>query len=205
MRTKRSYAEQVLRLLQPRLKPETKINIREVESALSIVRDQVSTIYLNQAVWANELGIFGDFISNYTIEVKSDSERGLTYATLPVRPLDIAKNYGIYQVFSAKDMGELFIPLSNSFNFFYNNDFSSQMEGLSGYIYEGENIYFQPAQEEGQTLQLNIVATSDDLDSFDNFPVAPSSVNDIIRGTVELITIEKGLGEDIINDEIDQA
>ncbi len=202
-RTKRSYAEQVLRILEPRLKPETKLNIREVESALSIVRDQVATMYLNQSVWANELSVFGEFVSGYEGVVKSDSERGLTYVELPVRPLDIAKNYGIYQVFSRKDMTNLFIPVSNSFNFMYGNSFASDLEGHTGFFHEGQRIYFVKTQEEGQSIQLNLVATSDDIDSFDNFPVAPSTASDIIRGTLELLSIEKNIPEDIVNDEID--
>lgn len=203
-RTKRSYAEQVLRLLSPRLKPETKINIREVESALSIVRDQVATMYLNQSVWGNELGLFGDFIESYEGIVKSDSERGLSYVELPVRPLSIEKGYGIYQVFPRTDMGELYTPLPNSFSFLYGNSFASDLEGMNGYFHEGTRIYLIPDQEEGQSVQLNLVSVSDDIGSFDRFPIAGHLVNDVIKGTIELLSIEKNLPEDIVNDQIDQ-
>jgi hypothetical protein len=191
-------------MLEPRLKPETKINIREVESALSIVRDQVATIYLNQAIWGNELGLFGEFITSYQLEVKRDSERGVTYVELPVRVLDVAKKYGVYQVFSRKDMANLFIPVSNSFNFMYGGSEASSLEGMNGYLFEGNKLIFTVDQEEGQSVQGNLVVVSDDLDSFDEFPVAASIVPDIIKGTLELMSIEKQIPEDIINDEIDQ-
>jgi hypothetical protein len=75
---------------------------------------------------------------------------------------------------------------------------------MNGYLFEGNKLIFTVDQEEGQSVQGNLVVVSDDLDSFDEFPVAASIVPDIIKGTLELMSIEKQIPEDIINDEIDQ-
>jgi len=98
----------------------------------------------------------------------------------------------------------LFIPVSNSFNFMYGGSEASSLEGMNGYLFEGNKLIFTVDQEEGQSVQGNLVVVSDDLDSFDEFPVAASIVPDIIKGTLELMSIEKQIPEDIINDEIDQ-
>ena len=102
--TKKMLAEQVLRIIQGgSIRDDAEIDIREIMLSVEQERDRLIKQELFQSMQMGEYNINGSFISSYKVPVKEEEDTGLFYSEVPVTPISLPNDMGLFQVSFMKD------------------------------------------------------------------------------------------------------
>jgi hypothetical protein len=202
MITKRFIAEQVLKILQPRLSSDQKVDIREAEAIVAQCRDGIAVSLLTGAAYQDEMDLFGGFISDPEELTIQQNSNGEYYAQLTFKPLDLPKNMGIYAVSSKEDLATQYIPIQVNFNALFLDNEARDLENNVGYSLRADKLVFTGDIDEGSVL-VTPVKSGHDIGSRDYFPIPPSYEKQLITEAVEILSFEKQIPEDIINNGMD--
>lgn len=203
MATKRLLAEQVLKILTPRVTKDVKIDIRECELAVSQCRDNIAVSVLTPAAYQDEMDLFGGFVSQPEAITVQKTNDGVYYATLPARPLDLPKNMGVYAVYGREDMSTQLFPVGINFTAMFKDNEARGLEGNTGYSLHTDRLIFHGDINDGDGLYVVLVKSGFDIPSRGFFPIPPSYEREVVRGALEMLSVEKQIPEDLINDGID--
>lgn len=201
MTTKRRLAEQVQKILYPRLGKDVKFSLREAMLAVSQVRDNIAYSLLTSAAFDGDYDLFGGFVSEYEFVAEKNSKG--VFVQLPVAPLDLPKGMGVYRISLTESPDKVFIPLPINFLSMYAEDEMLSLEGNRGYIFQGNRLLF-PKGDEGMCLSALMIVSGDSIDPDAYFPMPPSYERQVIMGAVEMYTLQKQVGEDLLNDNISE-
>lgn len=203
MSTKRLLAEQVQKILTPRVTTDAKIDIRQCELAVAQVRDNIAYTFLTAAAYQDELDLFGGFVSSpdeYTIQKGDD---GNYFVQLTSTPLDLPKNMGVYAVYGKEDMSTQYLPVGINFTAMFKESEARDNEGNPAFALHADKLIFHGDVTEGTGLYVVMVKSGFDIPSRGFFPIPPSYEREVVRGALEMLAPEKQIPEDLINDGID--
>ena len=214
--TKKQLAEQALRIIQGgSVRDDAEIDIREIMMNIEQERDKLIKVELFQSISMGEYNINGSFISTYVSSILDDTDKDLKYSDIPVTPISLPNDLGMFQVSFEKDQFNTFIRIPNGATGLYNNLNSSRLLGRIGYFVEnstystceissGTRVYYTNLPKDcTKSVLLKVVATSGDIDEDDPFPVAPEMESQIIRSVVELYSVMRQALADESNDNVE--
>ena len=206
--TKKILAEQAFRIIQGgSVRDDADIDIRELMLAVEQERDRLIKVELFQYLQMGDYNINGSFISTYIVPIYSD---------VPVTPISLPHDMGLYQVSHIQDQYNTFVRMHNGALGLYNGLPSANLLGRKGYWVEsalnfacddnasGTRIYYNNNVEHcDKGILLKVVATSGDIKEDEPFPIAPEMESTIVRSVVELYSVMKNALADEQNDNID--
>ena len=191
MATKKSIAEQALRIIQGgNISDDVDIDIREIILFVEQERDALIKQMILGYAGMGEHEITGDFLSSFTLD-STNNQIVLTYS-----PISLPNNTGIFSVVSGSEF-YLKRPSSNM----YSNALSKSSRKF--YDIVGNTLTFFPTVADSTEFTVSLVATSKDLGENDNFPIPADMESQIIKSTVQLYGLMRQANEDNINDRQD--
>lgn len=215
--TKKILAEQAFRIIQGgSVRDDADMDIRELMLAVEQERDKLIKMELFQYLQMGDYNINGSFISTYIVPIYTDTVKDLQYSDVPVTPISLPHDMGLYQVSHIQDQHNTFVRMHNGALGLYNGLPSANLLGRKGYWVEaalnfacddnssGTRIYYNDNVEHcDKGILLKVVATSGDIKEDEPFPIAPEMESTIVRSVVELYTVMKNALADEQNDNID--
>jgi hypothetical protein len=161
-----------------------------------------------------EYNINGSFISTYSVSINNDEDKDLKYSSVPVTPISLPNDMGLFQVSYKQDQFNTFVRMSNGSFGLYNGLSSGGLLGRVGYFVEssseykcdsksGVRVYYNNMEDCTKDVLIKVVATSEHIDEDEPFPIAPEMESIIIRSVVELYAIMRNATNDEQNDNID--
>jgi len=90
-----------------------------------------------------DLTIDDGFIDTFDQPVLFDNARELYYSELPIAPIELPRNLGIYMIAPLKDQFNQYIPMRNGFSALMNGLESNTLLGFKGYYQEGQRVYYR--------------------------------------------------------------
>ena len=213
--TKKMLAEQALRIIQGgSIRDDSQIDIREIMMNIEQERDKLIKQDLFQSMQMGEYNINGTFISTYVVPILTDTQKDMNYSDVPVAPISLPNDMGMFQVSFVQDQFNVFVRMSNGALGLYNGLPSNKLLGRVGYFIEsslnydcetasGTRIYYNNNMDCAKEVLLKVVATSEDIGENEPFPIAPEMESLIIRSVVELYAIMRNAVSDEQNDNIE--
>tara|TARA_R100001594_G_scaffold8109_5_gene21305 strand:- start:20065 stop:20718 length:654 start_codon:yes stop_codon:yes gene_type:complete len=214
--TKKKLAEQALRIIQGgSVRDDSEIDIREIMMNIEQERDRLIKAELFQSISMGEYNINGAFISTYVSSISDDIEKDMKYSNIPVTPMSLPNDLGMFQVSFEKDQFNTFVRIPNGATGLYNNLNSSRLLGRIGYFVEsslnstcesssGTRVYYTNMPKDcTKSVLLKVVATSENIGEDDPFPIAPEMESQIIRSVVELYSVMRQALADESNDNVE--
>lgn len=150
-----------------------------------------------------DIGIDDGFIDTFVEPVLYDSTRKVYYTDLPIAPIELPRNIGIYMVRPTQDEFDQYIPLSNGFSALMNGLQANTLLGQKGYYQEGQRIIYRNinASNAPADILLKIVGVNN-LNLKDNSVIkVPKSMElDLIDMCYKHLLDQKVQNIDKIND-----
>jgi hypothetical protein len=144
MITKGKLTDQILRLYSGGNPSDDKEISREDVNILvgQVINRLLKTDHVSGNMGTGELFPPHTLISTYIVKVEEDKITGLPIAYLPVHPINLPRNMGVWSVETLKS-DVAFIPLQSGQGFLYSRqDQLRFLEGQVGYWVEGSIIHF---------------------------------------------------------------
>jgi len=202
--SKQKYGEELIKLLNGgNYTPDSKITLRQAMLYVSQARDKLVRNYLWNSRDDMDDFIYGGFITSYTVVTAKDVSRNSYYATLPVRPIWLPNNEGIFQVGFPQDEVNSFIPMPTGAMQIYGSLDSSFLEGNIGYYPEKDRIYLYGLEESDCELLVKIIPAGEDLGDLDYFPIAPDLEMEMMQEAMSIAGFQRQQKQDTINDNAD--
>ena len=213
--TKKQLAEQTLRIIQGgSVRDDAEIDIREIMMNIEQERDKLIKVDLFQSISMGEYNVNGSFISTYIADIKNDEEKDLKYSDVPVTPISLPNDIGMFQISYVQDQFNTFVRIPNGAMGLYNGLNSGKLLGRVGYFVEsslnysndiasGTRVYYNNIPDCDKDVLLKVVATSGDIGEDEPFPIAPEMESTIIRSVVELYSVMRQALSDESNDNIE--
>lgn len=140
---------------------------------------------INQLIKA-EISNIGENLDTIlaTYEVSKSGSTPLFYVTLPVMPVSLPKNTGIWRVYQSGCPWEPYVPLKHGDFDVAQGTPAQYLETLIGYYQDGKRIYFTKEPSETVTLKL-VVHDPSTLTDTDVLPIPPEMesmvIDEVIR------------------------
>jgi hypothetical protein len=214
--TKKMLAEQALRIIQGgSIRDDVEIDIREIMMNIEQERNRLIKQELFQSMQMGEYNINGNFISTYVVSVNEDNNKRMKYSNIPVTPISLPNDMGLFQVSFEKDQLNTFVRMANGSLGLYNNLASSKLLNRIGFVESGltsscatgasgVRIYYnQNMSDCSNTVLVKVVATSESIQENEPFPIAPEMQSLIIRSVVELYSVMRNAVADEQNDNVE--
>jgi len=202
-RTKRYYGNQLQELLYPSATTDAKFDIQTAMAAVG----QATSSYVKINILQNKAftrTVSGNWVAEYEGEVKWDEDRLRYFSDLPVSVISLPKDQGVYLVHYAGKPEEAFIPTSIGFLSSRRNNMSQRLEGKTGYVLVEDRLVYLQEMNTDCKLLMYLIPNHSDLDEDDYFPIDDSAITDIMKMAVELYQLQKGIPQDLQNDNISQ-
>jgi|DEB0MinimDraft_3_1074331.scaffolds.fasta_scaffold16870_2 hypothetical protein len=201
MESKYSLAEQVRKVIQPRLSTDTKVTQQEAMLTVGNVADKLIQVKLYQEYYADGGMDLSPFIQTYkNVTAEYDEEDCEWFAWLPAKPIGLPKASGLVELYVK---GYADYPLIRTFTsnraLYRNLDGGSLPRGT--YWQENDKIIFGQEMSGKQNLILKMVSQMSDLDDNQELNIDPSMAAEIIQLSVQSLLQVNGQ-EDINNDNI---
>jgi hypothetical protein len=202
-RTKRYYGNQLQELLYPSATTDAKFDIQTAMAAVG----QATASYVKINILQNKAftrTVSGNWVAEYEGEVKWDEDKQRYFSDLPVSVISLPKDQGVYLVHYAGKPEEAFIPTSIGFLSSRRNNMSQRLEGKTGYVLVEDRLVYLQEMNTDCKLLMYLIPNHSDLDEDDYFPIDDSAITDIMKMAVELYQLQKGIPQDLQNDNISQ-
>ena len=121
----------------------------------------------------------GEVIPNNTVIAKYDNIPVVKYgnvskATLPVKPLMLPRNMGVWSIYMAEDTSKEFIPLQmGQSNLIKSQLMINDLLGQIGYEVRGLDIYFTKDISTRQGTSVNVELAIMDISNYGDYDVLP--------------------------------
>lgn len=203
-KTKRLYAQQLISNLYPTPTDDKKLEEQEAMLVVSQARDSIIKRYLYQA-YQEERILFGNWLSTVNdLEIEYDEDRCLYYSHLRVKPISFISNGAIHSVWVGKNLDDTIKPVEANFLVRTKNRY----DGLGknkGYFLEGDRIYYvKDMSGVKKNISMRLVADSSSLNPDELFPIDGSVETEMMQLAMQFASTQKGVPQDIINDNISQ-
>jgi hypothetical protein len=210
MTTKAKLAEQILRLYKGgEISSDNSLSLAEVKLLVGQTLNRLLKIERLQT--QTQLGQeFPEHtsVATYTnLTVTQDFTTGEYYTTLPVYPISLPNNMGIWHISLLDDVDTPFIPIPSSSMGLLKNLPTGAMQGMTGYEVNGNRITFKTdylfSSNEKLLMRL-LVVDVDSLTDYNPLPIPPDMEDVVIKEVLTLLGAMQ-VQEDIVPDSNDQA
>lgn len=203
--TKRALAEQIHRILYPKTTKDAKTDLREIIAIVGELADSLRTAAVYDMMKMDEYDMIGDFLSIYTdVDIAYDDALGQHYSVLPAIPLGLPKNMGIWNVCYNNDEANSFIPAPANFTPLYSGLQNFNTSNKVIYKPLRNKIYYNNLQQPDSKVQMTLIASAESIDEREQINCPSSYFPQIIQGAVEIYKIQKGIVEDLFNNEVSE-
>lgn len=195
--TKKILAEQIQRLYSRFIDKENPSDIIDTREIILFIEQSLNKVLKLQVAESFKAGMIDVPKCNlieYTAAVTADSGNNRAYITLPVIPLTLPMNMGIWSIAAATGAMNPYIPIPAQDVLVFQGANLSYLEGKIGYYVQGRRVYFT----KNITLTANGTVTSVivnlltmDLSQFgdnDLLPISPEVESTIIADVLETIS-----------------
>jgi len=195
--TKKILAEQIQRLYARFIDKENPSDIIDTREIILFIEQSLNKVLKLQVAESFKAGMIDVPKCNlieYTAAVTADSGNNRAYITLPVIPLTLPMNMGIWSIAAATGAMNPYIPIPAQDVLVFQGANLSYLEGRIGYYVQGRRVYFT----KNITLTANGTVTSVivnlltmDLSQFgdnDLLPISPEVESTIIADVLETIS-----------------
>jgi hypothetical protein len=195
--TKKILAEQIQRLYSRFIDKENPSDIIDTREIILLVGQSLNKVLKLQVAESFKAGMIDVPKCNlieYTTAVTADSGNNRAYITLPVIPLTLPMDIGIWSIAAATGAMNPYIPIPAQDVLVFQGANLSYLEGKIGYYVQGKRVYFT----KNITLTANGTVTSVvvnlltmDLSQFgdnDLLPISPEVESTIIADVLETIS-----------------
>jgi hypothetical protein len=195
--TKKILAEQIQRLYSRFIDKENPSDIIDTREIILLVGQSLNKVLKLQVAESFKAGMIDVPKCNlieYTTAVTADSGNNRAYITLPVIPLTLPMDMGIWSIAAATGAMNPYIPIPAQDVLVFQGANLSYLEGKIGYYVQGKRVYFT----KNITLTANGTVTSVvvnlltmDLSQFgdnDLLPISPEVESTIIADVLETIS-----------------
>ena len=204
--TKSILAHQILGIIEGGdVSNDASVTIQEVILAVNQVRD----FLVQEDIWARKnVGdnqIPGEYLEDYCVDIQCDDKTNSFYAELPVKPLNLQRNQGVFKVTYTKNQEVAFVPSSSSSSSLYTGLPSFKPQGRQTYYVQGDRLYF-PSIKKGDDLQeiyVVLVASTADIGDEDPLPIPADKEIIVVQRVVEMYRQQKLTPQDNVNDNVD--
>jgi len=207
MTTLRQLSEQILRRYKGTINSETKLSLREIDIMVNQIAQQIFVEKYRARAMDPDLGDAFDIPASMIMTFINQSLTGDDYSTwveLPVTPIDLPMQMGVWRVYDPEDPSMVFIPIHNVAEAVFQSTPVEAMEGLPGYSVRGTKLYFNDNVDIDEVPQVTMELIVKDFSSIDaetdNYPIPPEMENEIIQLALnQLQNREKNIDETIDN------
>lgn len=197
MTTKARISEQIQRLYARFLEkdnPSDVIDIREVKLLVEQAINSTLKLQVAENIKAGIYDIPRCSLIQYTCSVTSDSGNTRSYISLPVIPLNLPFDMGIWSVATTSGAATPYIPIPAQDYLVFQGTNLSFLEGKTGYYVQGTKVYFTKdittsANGSITSVVVNILAS--DFSQFgdnDMLPISPEIESIIIASVLDQIS-----------------
>lgn len=204
MSTKRKFAEQLRNILYPNPTPDAKLDLQVAMTAVSQSRDE----YVRNMIFQNKMEtniVYGNWVSSYNdVQIKYDKSRKEYYSFLPVNVISLDSDRGVQRVFRDGHPEDEYLPLPRGFKSMFSGSIAKSLEGESGFYLAGNKIIYVQNEDVDCKMCIDVVAQSEDIGMYDEFPVDSSATLQILARALDIYKLQKGIPEDAINNGISE-
>lgn len=195
MRTKRGYAEQLIKMMYPNATNEAKITLAEAALVLGQARDYFIKAGLFENMQLDGAYINADWLSVYeNVQVAYDEERCRGYLYLPTRVLSLPNNLGVYEV---KPCGadRAYVPITPTYGTMFGTSAVKELEGIGSYYLLQDRLIF-PTQTPPKKVDLLLVSLSEDIGDDEYFPIPSTKEPLIYELAIKQLSLHRQAPED---------
>ena len=210
MTTKAKLAEQILRLYKGgEISSDNSLSLAEVKLLVGQTLNRLLKIerLQTQTQLGQEFPEHTSVATYTTLTVSQDYATGEYYTTLPVYPISLPNNMGIWHISLLDDVDTPFIPIPSSSMGLLKNLPTGAMQGMTGYEVNGNRITFKTdylfSSNEKLLMRL-LVVDVDSLTDYNPLPIPPDMEDVVIKEVLTLLGAMQ-VQEDIVPDSNDQA
>jgi len=202
--TKRALAEQIHRILYPKSTKDVKTDLREIIAVVGELADSLRLAAVYDMMKMEEYDMLGDFLTYYDeVDIAFDEQRNQFYSTLPAQPLGLPKNMGIWNVSYQNDEANAFLPATSNYVPLYSGLQSFTSKRV---VYRPlrDKIYYSNIVNTDAKVALTLIASAESIDERDVINCPTTFFPQIIQGAVEIYKLQKGITEDVLNNEVSE-
>ena len=195
--TRYILSEQIQRLYARFLdkdNPSDVIDIREVSLLVSQAINKILKLEVAESFKAGLVDIPKCSLIEYTATVVSDSGNSRSYIALPVIPLTLPLNMGIWSIAATNAAMTPYIPIPAQDVLVFQGANLSYLEGQIGYYVQGKKVFFTKditlsANGSISSVILNILASDfSQLTDTDMLPISPEVESAVITEVLNIIS-----------------
>ena len=186
-------SEEILKVLSGGdIQASTNVSLSEIKISIGQVLNQIlKTEYFSVNTKSGEVIPNGYCLATYTDIPVTQYGNGKSKATLPIKPMRLPRNMGVYSVYPSGNPDKEFIPLQlGQTSLLQSQPLLNTLLGQVGYEVKGDTIYFTKNLLQGQTsytidMQLAIMDVSQYGD-YDPLPILPEHEWQIKQEVIKL-------------------
>lgn len=202
--TKRALAEQIFLLLYPKATKDAKTDLREIITAVGELADSLRQAAVYDMMKMEEYDMIGDFITYYDdIAIEFDASRNQYFSYLPAQPLGLPNNMGVWNVCYQADEANSFVPATHNYIPLYSG---LQAYTSSRVVYKPiqNKIYYTNISNTDAKIAVSLIASAESIGEREVINCPTNYFPQIIQGVLEIYKIQKGIVEDLFNNEISE-
>lgn len=200
-------AEQCKRLLQggnPAVAAKTHINELKVSCA-QVANQLLKVEYFNTNIPMGEMIPNGAMLGLYE-HIQVTAWNGVSVCTLPIKPMKLPRNLGVYSVFKQDDPTCEYIPLQmGQKNLIASQRLINDLMGQTGYEVFGDQLVFtkdiQNVTPPTEVSMRLIILDINLYDDFDMLPILPEMEMQIVENVVKLYSGEP-VGDRVVDSSV---
>jgi len=174
--------------------PSDVIDLREVSLLVSQAINKILKLEVAESFKAGLVDIPKCSLIEYTATVVSDSGNSRSYIALPVIPLTLPLNMGIWSIAATNAAMTPYIPIPAQDVLVFQGANLSYLEGQIGYYVQGKKVFFTKditlsANGSISSVILNILASDfSQLTDTDMLPISPEVESAVITEVLNIIS-----------------
>lgn len=190
------YAQELLAILEPKKKPDSKMSEPAALAAVCQACDEVRKLEYLRSLNTPEQGdiIPNEWITSFTgdnaVDILKD-DCGKFYSVLPASVIALTNDKGIRRVWRECDPENLIMPVLSGFKGMYNTSQIKNLGGRFGYFPRGRRIYYLQEMNLSEKVEMDLFASAASLDEDAAFPADESIINQIMQRAIEIWSVQK--------------
>lgn len=203
--TKLDLAARCIKQFFPKGTRDSKTSLREVMYCVGNVRDEMIKSNAWAMYSAGEEIVWDGMLSPFKGVSLTKESDCLFSLELPSKPLYLPKNMGIFSVTSSHDRTKAIVPVAPTFIIMYQGSQALSLDGQLGYYQEGNKLFLLGgAITEDSTVDLLLVAQSEDIGSDEYFPFPADMENELLMRAAQQYAPTVTIPEDAADNKRDE-
>jgi len=195
--TKTILAEQIQRLYARFLDKDNPSDVIDLREILLLINQSINKVLKVQVAESFKAGLIDVPKCNlieYTVTVTAESGNSRSYISLPVIPLNLPMDMGIWSITPVNGAMTPYIPIPAQDVLVFQGANLSYLEGKTGYYVQGKKVYFTkdittvPNGSVSSVVVNLLVSNLGSLTDTDMLPISPDVESAIIDDVLQTIS-----------------